>query len=102
MLDICRNYLWFKPEEFSLGRVPEREPTDRSDLLMLQPKRPAEKDIKQLTHSILEIAFLYVKDTITLEETRSIILYIYDCKDEKQLATLLQVFNMRYLNITYN
>lgn len=44
-----------------------------------------------LRHSLLEIIFSFVRDSMSLEETKSILLYLLDCTDQLQLVDILQV-----------
>ncbi len=67
------------------------DPSTLTTSLVLKAKRPSDKELKALRQAMLEIVFMYLKESMSSEEAHSILLYILDCKDDKQLANLLQM-----------
>jgi hypothetical protein len=90
VLDICRSYYWFQPEEHSLAVEPTMVDKETG---LEHGRRPSIKEVKELRRALLEIVYTFTKDTITFDEAKSIILYIADCPDHKQVVDLLQVKN---------
>ena len=56
-----------------------------------QKFRPSEKDMKIIRQTVFEIIYFYVKENISIEETKSILLYLIDYNDDRQIANVLQV-----------
>lgn len=112
LLDVCRNFYWFKPDEHSFAVEPKFNlassvssitisQDDGEEVQSNNHQRPSEKHIKILRHQILEIFFEFVKESITFDETKSIVLYLQECQDERQLANLLQVCKVFFFNDTH-
>jgi hypothetical protein len=53
--------------------------------------RPSSSRLQDLRHAVLEIAFTFIKQNITPDETKAIMSYLADCSDEFQVVQILQV-----------
>jgi len=86
--DILRQYYWFQPESFSMAVEPL---VFLSDGITLVGRRPSAKQTRELRHAILEIVFALIKENITTEEVKSIVNYLVDCNDHRQLVDIMQL-----------
>lgn len=97
LLDILSDYLWYEPSTETPSpetRLYEELNSSNGEWEENQMQRPSFIEIKELRKHVLEILWILVKEAITVEETKSILDYLYNSSlgDNKQLPDVFQVF----------
>ena len=97
LIDILRQYYWFKPEDDSLAKDPLYHPATEE----VVAQRPSQQEIIQLRESLLQIVRVIAPNGLTLAETTNIMNYLLLSPDEEHEGIDIVQMLLSYINLPH-